>query len=146
MQWGVTNRENCGSCFPLTYSVPYAVIAEEHHLTETATGYDGSFMTTRLTTRGFSYRTESTGYGNAIMFVVFGIQQWGHTNTSSDAAITIKFPITFSTVYCVSISKTSDNTSYAAMLRTCIQSFSTSQFVTRGGYQTYCDWVAVGKT
>lgn len=73
LQWGVTNRENCGSCFPLTYSVPYAVIAEEHHLTETATGYDGSFMTTRLTTRGFSYRTESTGYSNAIMFVVFGV-------------------------------------------------------------------------
>lgn len=71
-QWGKTTRESCGSCFPLTFTTPYAVIAEEHHLTSTATNYDGSFMTTRLTTTGFSYRTESTGYSDAIMFVVFG--------------------------------------------------------------------------
>lgn len=51
-------------------------------------------MTTRLTTRGFSYRTESTGYSNAIMFVVFGVQQWGYHKSDSSVE-TINFNIAY---------------------------------------------------
>ena len=80
-QWGVTTYSGCGNCFPISFTTPYAVIAEEHHKTTTATNYDGSFMTTRLTTTGFSYRAESTGYADAIMFVSFGKQRSGERLT-----------------------------------------------------------------
>lgn len=137
-QWG--NTQSSSSSFPIAFnSVCYAVIPTEY-VTWNIEGNTSLFG--NISKTGFTcYNLDRRKY-----YIACGVQQWGHTNTSSDAAITIKFPITFSTVYCVSISKTSDNTSYAAMLRTCIQSFNTSQFVTRGGYQTYCDWVAVGKT
>ena len=87
----------------------------------------------------------TNNYGPGSWWLVIGKQQWGKANTSSDSAITIAFPITFGTLYCVTISKRSDNTSYGAMLRTCVQSSNNASFVTRGGYQSYCDWIAAGK-
>ena len=146
-QWGKTSSfaiyKSITFSYPISCSTCYVASATTGSTGETALQITNIGVSSCTIYR--HYTGSSGGSGIAYVIVIGKAQQWGKANTSSDSAITIAFPITFGTLYCVTISKRSDNTSYGAMLRTCVQSSNNASFVTRGGYQSYCDWIAAGK-